>query len=421
MKGRLQQDMDWKDIHKRMEALLAEFPQLNEGWRGEYFKDLTATVSAPPPKPGSTEALLLEWASHRSERGDRFGQGEEGDAPEREIVRRGYDAIPDLIALLDDRRVTAHEHPGFMNAPPRMLCIGDLARTLLYEIVGPQSDVDLYHGDSKAIRPWWEQFRGKHEANFLKETIFNRKGDKIIGVNENTAHAMADKYPQELPPLCDEFSKHATPEASPFALAEAASKLSQETRLRVLTQFAQRGPLDHKRSVLQVLVKVNPHACAEILLPLVRQLPRDSEGPYWTCPVAFLALVVANLDDDAVWREYLAAARRSTVGLRMEMMSQMTYTALGSTNRGRRLAFIAAFLQDDALREIPDSFERGKFEGPCAGFTILRLHVRDLAAMQIAAMLGLHESPDEFWTQSQWENLREKVQRKLAEEKLPNL
>jgi hypothetical protein len=125
-----------------------------------------------------------------------------------------------------------------------------------------------------------------------------------------------------------------------------------------------------------------------------------------------------QLDDMAIWRTYLRAAKRSAIGLRMEMMNPMDYYYIGTKNRNLRLAFLAAFLNDEAVRRTDTS---EKFRGPCAGFTFHKMAVRDFAAMKIASILGLEDSPDEFWTPAQWNELRKKVKEKLATEKLPNL
>ena len=41
--------------------------------------------------------------------------------------------------------------------------------------------------------------------------------------------------------------------------------------------------------------------------------------------------------------------------------------------------------------------------------------------MMIASILDLEESPDEFWTEAQWQSLRKKVRAALADEKVPGL
>ena len=110
---------------------------------------------------------------------------------------------------------------------------------------------------------------------------------------------------------------------------------------------------------------------------------------------------------------------RSSVGLRMQMMNLLDRASIVEKNRDRQLAFAAAFLEDESVRV--RSGEPGKFEGPCAAFTIPKLAVRDFAAMTIASIFRMAENPDEFWTPAQWSELRKKVRDKLAGEKLPNL
>jgi hypothetical protein len=223
--------------------------------------------------------------------------------------------------------------------------------------------------------------------------------------------------------LCEEFSRDAKPETQPFGLAEAVatSQLSKEKRVGVLADFARRGSLEHKRAVVQCLAPLDPQKCSEILLPIIQKLPAESVGPYWTCPEAALTHCVMLLDNDNIWRAYLLAAKRSSVGLRMEMMNAMDYSYIGQTNRSRRLAFLAAFLGDKTVRDIPKNEEASKFSGPCAAFTIKQIEVRDFAADKIACILRLSNHADEFWTAAQWTALREKVERRLAEEKLPTL
>jgi hypothetical protein len=171
--------------------------------------------------------------------------------------------------------------------------------------------------------------------------------------------------------------------------------------------------------VLQNLAKLDGKKCAEILKPVLEKMPKDSEGPYWLCPEARFTHVVMQLEEDGIWLQYLRLVKQCSVGLRMEMMKPMNYTHIRNKNRDRRLAFLAAFLGDETVRD--ESANPDKFKGPCAASIISRIAVRDVAAMQIASILDFEESPDEFWDSGQWSKLREKVRVKLAGERLPNL
>src|SRR2546428_208111 len=111
------------------------------------------------------------------------------------------------------------------------------------------------------------------EQETLTKSVFTHQGDKITGINETAVHVLAQKYPESLLPLCEEFSKGPSAEAQPFALAEALSfaRLPKEVRVKVLAEFAQRGSLEHKRCVLQNLAKLDDKKCAELLVHRFRE------------------------------------------------------------------------------------------------------------------------------------------------------
>jgi hypothetical protein len=421
----LQPQADWLEIHARMKNLLDEFPALEDKSRNEVFDGLSAAINAKEPRPDSTEALLLEW-SHRPSGMRHQGlfhqeKEDETDSPARKIVLSGANAVPDLISLLDDPRITAHESPAIMNAPARIQRLGELARRLLEEITGIQPSSANREEEIAAFRAWLDNERREGEEAALVTAVFTRKDGKITGVNETPALTLARKYPEKLLTLCREFSKNAVPEAQPFALSEAiaSSRLSKEVRVNALAEFAEQGSLEQKRCALQNLAKLDDRKCAEILVGLLDRLPTDASTPYWTCPEAAFTHVVMELEVDDAWRTYLQAAKRSSVGLRMEIMNPLCYTYIGEKNRERRIAFAAAFLDDDSVRDM--SSDPVKYAGPCAEFTIKKIVVHDFAALKIASILRMPDNPDEFWTSLQWTDLRKKVRERLVAEKLPNL
>ena len=123
----------------------------------------------------------------------------------------------------------------------------------------------------------------------------------------------------------------------------------------------------------------------------------------------------------AVWSEYLQCTQKAVVGLRMEIMNPFNYRNIGNKNENLRIAFLAAFLDDNAVRDVTVNKER--FEGPHAAFTIDKIEVRNFAAMQIASILNVdfQDGPNEFWTVEQWAALRMKVKRIISKLQLPSL
>jgi hypothetical protein len=97
-------------------------------------------------------------------------------------------------------------------------------------------------------------------------------------------------------------------------------------------------------------------------------------------------------------------------------MNPFDYLYVGDRLKFRRLAFLAAFLDDETLRD--DRKNAKKYEGPCAAFTFPKITVRDFATMQIAGILKIDplDSPDATWTKEQWAGLRLKVNDRLKTE-----
>ncbi len=116
----------------------------------------------------------MDWAS-RPSRMRHLGMYDEhtqsADAPARKILSRGFEAVPELIALLQDRRVTVHDQPAFMNAPARIMRVGELARQLVRQIAGDHAVFPTHGDDTQAILAWWEMVRTQDESVALRRVF----------------------------------------------------------------------------------------------------------------------------------------------------------------------------------------------------------------------------------------------------------
>jgi hypothetical protein len=449
----LQTGTDPREIYRKIAALAQEDLRLRWEVHQYFFVGILAALYTPPPKAGSTEALLLQWARQPHPDYSSIFSDFDGchiipinNQPARQIILRGFASVPDLLSLRFDERPTAHWQDNEIGTR-----VGDLAVRLLGEISGEHPDSNGYDDRSMYVA-WWEKVRDQNELETFARCAFQREKShddaipaelrvrfhrkryakgSITAVNEGPARILASRDPSRLIPLFAEFVKQATPEAQPFSLAKALvdSNLPRAVKENVLVEYSQKGSLSNRRTLLQILAPLNSDKCAEILLPILRTLPKDSTGPYWTCPEAGVSHVVMECENDAVWRELLAAAKRSVVGLRLQYMDPMDYAYIRDTNRPRRTAFLAAFLDDAEVRRLPprkphlpgERDSRGKYAGPCAAFTFPEIEVRNYAAMSLACLLDLCDSPEPNWTAAQWSALRTKVKARLAQEHLPNL
>jgi hypothetical protein len=416
-----QKGANWQTIYDRLQALVVEAPELRKGDRKTFLDDLTSTIKARPPAPNSIEARLVAWSRqpHDYPTYDLFERGcqpdPQRDAPAREIVLQGFEAIPPLLELLHDNRLTAHrENPELGDG---ILRLRHLASFLLTEMTGAP---DWHHGrdrgerDEAAQRDWWKRARLRKEADVFSEAIFERENGFITSDRACPARILAAKYPSTLPALLWQFLK-ATSGRCPWNIAQAwaDSAVPKETRVRLLAEMAAQGSLENQRCLLQILARLDARKTAELVLPLLKKLPRDLDGPQGTSP-ADLRNVVMDLEDDDVWREFERAAHRASAGPRLEMIGSGCSCGIPSKNRGRAIAFFASFLDDAALRPA----DSGKSAGLCA---FKQIEVRNVAAMQLADLFGLDDKPQESWTADQWQALRRKVRERLAVEKLPSL
>jgi hypothetical protein len=332
---------------------------------------------------------------------------------------RGVSAVPELIALLDDKRMTAYYVPQIMNSIPRVRQVGELAEMLLEQISGQDRNERFRVTVPKSTqywKDWWAKNHDRPEKEILLENAFTRSRDRIMRVNQLPVRILAERYPEELAALGKSYLDKAVGSLQPFTLAEAyaRARLPKEERVKLLLALLVDDNIEHQWCVLQVLAQLDAKKCSELVGPIIDKLPVRPSGPLWTCPEASYTHVVKRLEDDRIWKKYLDHTRKCEVALRLEIMNPLSYGYFKEENRQRRLGFLAAFLDDEALR--PEAKE----DGPYAAFTFPKITVRDFVVMEIAYILKLDDSPDEFWTAEQWTKLREKVKEALKSEKLPD-
>jgi hypothetical protein len=133
--------------------------------------------------PGTVEALidaLIDVTDTDQTR--RFGGGQDVSPAYMKVARLGFDAVPALIAHLDDERLTrAYEH-GFNNFRGYHYMVGDVCCDLLQGIAGEELGKDWlrrlqgYRLDKEAVEGWWaDAQKVGEEAYFVKH---------VLGVND---------------------------------------------------------------------------------------------------------------------------------------------------------------------------------------------------------------------------------------------
>src|SRR5262249_20699457 len=108
-----------------------------------------------------------------------FARGE-GNSPAHQLVKFGYDAVPQLIDVLEDKRLTRSVSYGrnfFFSH--QVLNVGDCAREILGRITGrhfwagsPRMPRDQRAAETKKqYQAWWAEFQKKGEKQMLIEGV----------------------------------------------------------------------------------------------------------------------------------------------------------------------------------------------------------------------------------------------------------
>ena len=112
-------------------------------------------------------------------------------------------------------------------------------------------------------------------------------------------------------------------------------------------------------------------------------------------------------NDPAIWPLLENVARRSSLGLKMEILHQQNRNE-NLTHRREILTLWSRFLDDKTLR---DNSKDKRLQGPGAGFPYEKIELRDAVALDIAALLNIDVPLKLDRTEKEWEEIRAKVRK----------
>lgn len=415
-------DTDRALIARHIQRLLSAEPRLNNPLNRGILKSLEAALVPSTAAPGSIERLVDDL-TETCNTGPYYG---EHDPYYFRVVERGFDAVPALIEYLDDNRLTRSIRLGFNNFPTWNLRVQDVASDLLEGLSGDdlgKNWVERAQGWAVAksdAQTWWNDAqRVGEEAYVLTHVLTPDITVEGTGEVHHTKwpnnlmlRIITVKYPHHLPKLYRTvLDERPYMQSWPIAEAISRSSLPSQKKWEVFLQASTHENLDHRRAALHALQQLDSQQFLKLLLATLESLPNTPMQPYWRCSEGTVAHLVLATDDPRAWRVLRTVAKRADVGLRMTFLNVMTDAPNEDHRRQQRLEFLAAFLDDTAVRD--EQSNRELFNGPYAGFMFPRLAVRDFAAMQIARILKLSIEPKADWTAQEWEAFRSRVKATL--------
>jgi hypothetical protein len=407
--------IDRAPVARRLKELMREDRDLDDEYNRALLKSLELALVPSKARPGSVEALIDDLVDCDSDAGSGSAL-EPGDRYWR-LARLGFDAVPSLLKHLDDDRLTRALMPGSTNFSSRHLRVADVAGDLLEGLAGQDLGRDWLGRQQGERVPkaeaknWWDRARKVGEEPYLLAHAFS--ADRGGEVSEHVLSVIATKYPRQVPSLYRTVLDK-RPELDSSALAEAVlrCKMPAEEKRALLRNVARHREGRHRVAALSAFAELDRKLFNELLLAAIEGIPRDVHGPYWTCPEGHIAGLAVVSDDPRVWATLERVARRSAMGLRMELLNQFGDPQDGR-HRRERLRLLAGFLDDAALRDVDSS---KKFDGPGAGFPYHRIEVRDFVALEIAWLVGIEVEVDLERPPEEWASIRRRVREAVEKE-----
>jgi len=412
----------WPAACRQMKTLLADERELDTPENRRLLKSLEAALLLHGnAKPGSVEALVDDLINVRDTpySDERFVR----------VLDLGFEAVPALLERLDDDRLTRYRKPAwnvnisFMPAYHYRLC--DMASDLLRLFAGEDAarhwpiDRNDRAAQKLLIKDWWDEARRQGEEAYLLAHVIpstcTDESPEEGWPDQFHARLLGKKYPRRLASLYrGVLENHPRMQSWPLADAVADSSLSRKEKVELLVLATGNKSLEHRRPAFWLLKDLDAERFVSLLAATLDDLPRTPTAPYDNCCESNFATLACNTDDPRVWRALGRAARRADPGLRMEMLRNTNYPTPTATQRRRRLAFLASFLEDDAVRDA--TANQKMFNGIYAGFRFPRLEIRNFAALRISEILETPADPTPEWKAEQWAKLRDQMRAALKRE-----
>jgi hypothetical protein len=411
-----------------LKDLIQQDKELDTKVNRRLLKSLDLALVPSKAKPGSIKELIDDLVNYEAD--TRTMRVPEPEERYWRIARLGFDAVPDLIEHLDDDRLTRAMMMGFNNFWPWHLRVRDVVGDLLEglaaeELMRGTNGEDVGGGwlrrqqgypiTAAAASQWWERARKVGEEAYLLEHVLpagNKEG-RHTEPSAQLLRVIMAKYPKHIPSLYKRVLDK-RPELDSWTLVDAVlqMKLSDKEKLDLFLHAAKHKDTNHVLPALRAIKQLDKKQFNSLLLATIEGFPNDVPGPYWKCREAFIAGLAIESDDARMWQALEKVARRSALGLRMELLNHFGDPE-DKRQRRERLQLLASFLGDAALR---DKHSNAKFSGPGAGFPYDKIEVRDFVALQIARLLGIEIELKLDRTPEEWAKIRRQAQEGLERE-----
>ncbi|OWK46806.1 hypothetical protein [Fimbriiglobus ruber] len=383
---------DRKEILRRLKELDAQkklYP--NEGQpsligprKGREFKEilrrLEKTVAPRTSKPGTVDALIddmSEYCQYLSlyEREALV----ESDKACAELAALGFDAVPALIAHLNDDRLTRAYFIMSGLFGSYQLDVGQVVGLFLDNLSDYEFGISLEAGDyvdANRVRKWlidvqkdgeqkWLTARALPSKSFMRNPELVKQAtfdDKVPRTNRTILRAVRAKYPERLPELYRSVLQTYPETDSKYYVEEIlASKLSREKKLTLLEEGISHASFAHRLNALNALARLDMASCRKRVIPLLKPLLAGTE----TNDEIFPLIEWAN--DRNYWDAFTSLVKKAPADVRGRWIFEFTddldrnpfrfgtssrAAGLSEVQRYERLRFLAGFFDDQSIQSL---------------------------------------------------------------------
>jgi hypothetical protein len=393
----VQPETDRRDILNRMQKAYDTFQQLkldHQGtdWNANLLTALKATLEPTHTEPGTIEAAVSDLVECSFAAGPMAPQVDDLDFRYLAVLEFGFDAVPALIAHLDDPRLTRSVMQGFNNMPPYIRRVSEVASDALRAIAGDDLGVNwlsrqnAWPVEREVAERWWQGAQVIGEKTHLAARL-ESQGEKT---NVETLAILARRHPELLRDHYVQSLETGKRVGHHVAELIAHSGLSDEQKADALEKGAASDDLEVRWSALRQLHAYDEDQFVAVLVKTLDSFGARATGPAWNAIESRYTHVVLLTERQEAWDALLRATKRAEPRLRTEYMSPLSYAYVKDRPREQRLKFLASFVNDETLRV-------GRGAGPGAAMAWDRIRVGDYATMLIGSILGIEPHPEPEW------------------------
>lgn len=407
---------DFKEIKRRIEMVLTDFPKLKSEATSYLLTSLQASIDHPVAKPGSIESLIEAYLMSGGVEG-LMASGHKENPSRSALVRKGFAAIPHLIKHLDDKRMTNHLMQGFNNFSSYPMTADQVISSLLQDFANNEFGSNWlrrqqgYSSTKEAVEAWWKTAKAMGEKNYVAKFTIVKKEKNEVSLSSDLLLIASDRYPELLPDFYNTTLKSKSQNWEVSHAIASSPKIPLETRKKILLKGIASRNLDHRHYALHQLWEIDQPAAEEILLRQIKKAPKTTKTEYWLDRNADLTLLVSQSRNPAIWKSTHDLLHRADLGMRMELISNLRPPE--DAPREILFSFFQVFDRYAYDKTVRSEDSSPKYGGPGAGFPYTRLALGDFIHLHYDAWLELDVRPPDkrFQTPEKWAAYRLTVAR----------